>query len=217
MSDAPQAIPASPPDPAAGAPKESRVGRLLTLVRRLIDYGRDLAASLQQQGAAAIPRQCHFGTTDLALILARITQGLHRAQALEERITRNAARLDGVSAERLLVRCPQGTIPVAGVCIETQARPPAPYGSAVEECARTDNQSAAGRRLPTHDELKAALPYSQIQLASSGELTSDVSASSSEPGRVTDLYVTDESGAVGLTPDTSAGAKSYRCVAPPLN
>ncbi|HEX3609953.1 MAG TPA: hypothetical protein VHU14_09860 [Solirubrobacterales bacterium] len=129
----------------------------------------------------------------------------------------NAARLGGQPAERFLVRCPQGTIPVAGVCIETQARPPAPYGSAVEECARTDNQSAAGRRLPTHNELKAALPYDQIQLASGGELTSEVSASSSEPGRVTDLYITDESGAVGLTPDTAAGAKSYRCVAPPLN
>jgi hypothetical protein len=127
MSDAPQAIPASPPDPAAGAPKESRVGRLLTLVRRLIDYGRDLAASLQQQGAAAIPRQCHFGTTDLALILARITQGLHRAQALEERITRNAARLDApLRPRRATPRRKPRAAPPAAPDANACAQPPTP-------------------------------------------------------------------------------------------
>jgi hypothetical protein len=129
----------------------------------------------------------------------------------------NAARLDGYTAERFLVRCPQGTIPVAGVCIETQSHPPAAYGSAVLECGLIDNRSAAGRRLPTHNELMDALPSHEIQLAPGGELTSEVSASTSEPGRVNDLYITDEGGAVGLTPDTFAGAKSYRCVADPLN
>jgi hypothetical protein len=91
------------------------------------------------------------------------------------------------------------------------------YGTAVIECGLIDNRSGAGRRLPTYNELLAALPNAAIQLASGGELTSEVSASTSEPGRVTDLYITSESGAVGLTPDTFAGAKSYRCVAPPLN
>jgi hypothetical protein len=129
----------------------------------------------------------------------------------------NAAHLDGHTAESFLVRCPQGTIPVAGVCIETQARPPAAYGVAVLECGSTDSKSAAGRRLPTHNELLDAFPHQEIQLAPGGELTSEVSASSSEPGRIVDLYIADESGAVGLTPDTFAGAKSYRCVAPPLN
>jgi hypothetical protein len=129
----------------------------------------------------------------------------------------NAARLDGMTAEHFLVRCPEGTIPVAGVCIETQAHSPVAYGSAVYECGRIDTKAAAGRRLPTHNELMDALPSEQIQLAPGGELTSEVSASSNEAGRVNDLYITDESGAVGLTPDTFAGAKSYRCVAPPLN
>jgi hypothetical protein len=78
-------------DPA-GAPRESRAARLLSLVRKLIDYGRELAATIQQHGAAAIPRQ--FGTNNLSLILARITRGLHRARALEERLIRNPARLD---------------------------------------------------------------------------------------------------------------------------
>jgi hypothetical protein len=129
----------------------------------------------------------------------------------------NAARLDGQTAERFLVRCPEGTIPVAGVCVETQAHPPVAYGDAVYECGRIDTQAAAGRRLPTHNELMEALTHEEIQLAAGGELTSEVSASSSEPGRVEDLYVTSKSGSVGLTPDTAAGVKSYRCVAPPLN
>jgi hypothetical protein len=129
----------------------------------------------------------------------------------------NAARLGGFPAERFLVRCPEGTVPAAGVCIETTAHTPASYGGAVYGCGRTDNTAGAGRRLPTHDELMYALTFDSVQLASGGELTSEVSASASQPGQVEDLYIVDEGGGVGLTPDTSAGAKSYRCVAPPLN
>lgn len=129
----------------------------------------------------------------------------------------NAAKLEGHTAEDFLVRCPQGTLPAAGVCVETQAHPPAAYGTAVYECGRTDTQTAAGRRLPTHNELMEALTHAEIQLAAGGELTSEVSASTSEPGRVNDLYITDKGGSVGLTPDIGAGAKPYRCVAPPLN
>jgi hypothetical protein len=133
------------------------------------------------------------------------------------RRARNAARLDGVSAELLLVRCPQGTIPVADTCIETQARPPAPYYSALLECASTDNRAAPGRRLPTYGELAMALNHEEITLAPGGELTSEVYPSTSTAGEVEALYVTDKVGHVALTPDTVAGAKSYRCVADPLN
>jgi hypothetical protein len=84
MSDAPLA---ATPDT-----RPSRVGRLLALVRKLIDYGRDLAARVQRRDPATDTR--HFDTSDISLILARITQGLHRAQVLEERMIRNAARLD---------------------------------------------------------------------------------------------------------------------------
>ena len=57
---------------------------------------------------------------------------------------KDAARLDGVSAERLLVRCPAGTIPVADTCIETQARAPLPFHSALLECAATDKPVGTG-------------------------------------------------------------------------
>jgi len=130
---------------------------------------------------------------------------------------RDAARLDGVTTESLLIRCPEGTIPAADTCIETVARAPLPFHSAMLECANTDSQSAPGRRLPTYNELAMALTHEQIVLAPGGELTSQVIASATTPGEVETLYVTARTGSVALTPDTDAGAKSYRCVADPLN
>ena len=69
------------PDPA---PPSTRSFGLLVLVRALIDYGRELTATLRQHGTAALDFSVrHFGTDDVALILARITHGLHLAAALE--------------------------------------------------------------------------------------------------------------------------------------
>jgi hypothetical protein len=70
-------------------------GTGLGLVRKLIGYGQDLAATLRQRSEPtdlALIRG--FGTEDIARVLARITCGLLRAQALEERILNNVARLD---------------------------------------------------------------------------------------------------------------------------
>ncbi|MET0557752.1 MAG: hypothetical protein ABW065_03650 [Solirubrobacterales bacterium] len=131
----------------------------------------------------------------------------------------NSARLEGQPASRFLDSCPQAfapTIPVGDVCVETQARPPRSYGSAVFSCALTDNRERAGRRLPTHQELMAALAQPQIQLAPGGELTSEVYPSGSKLGAVDVLYVTEENGNVGITEDVG-GDKSYRCVADPMN
>jgi hypothetical protein len=41
--------------------------------------------------------------------------------------------------------------------------------------------------------------------------------SSSTPGEVDALYITDQVGSVALTPNSGAGAKPYRCVTDPLN
>ncbi len=72
-------------------PKPSRASRLIGLVRQLIDYGRQLAATLRNN-------QHPFSASDIALILARITRGLLRAEALEARIIRTAAKLDAEPA-----------------------------------------------------------------------------------------------------------------------
>ena len=69
---------------------QDRRGHLLGLVRRILDYGRDLMASLQHQNASTpSPRVAWaFGTIDLAVIIARITRGLLIARALEARLVR---------------------------------------------------------------------------------------------------------------------------------
>ncbi len=76
-------------------PQPSRSGRLLALVRKLIDYGRELAATVRQR-VASDPSfaRTSFGTSDLAVIFARITRGLQLAQALEARVLSRAAALD---------------------------------------------------------------------------------------------------------------------------
>ena len=126
---------------------------------------------------------------------------------------RDADRLGGMTAADLLVKCPPGTYPTADVCVETSARAPAAYGTATIQCAATGVPAGPGRRLPSHSELLAAL--SGVQLAADGELTSHVYFNPSGPLDV--LYVTDQGGGAALTPNTGAGAKSFRCVADPLN
>ena len=79
------------PDSATGpAPAQSRTGRVLSLLRKLIDYGLELACSMQQAPAVAtlLTVARHFGTRDIALILARITRGLQLAGELEARLMR---------------------------------------------------------------------------------------------------------------------------------
>ena len=129
----------------------------------------------------------------------------------------NAARLQGLSAARLLVRCPPRTVPVSDVCVERASRSPTPYTFAAGTCEGIDRFKALGRRLPSHDELMTALGDDGIALAPGGELTRNVYPSTSSPGRLDALYVTDDVGSVALTPDTDAGAKAFRCVVDPIN
>ena len=93
---APAATPnaTSIPDPATpGDDKSSRFGCLLGLVRKLIDYGRELATTLQRRATTDLAAiTLPFGTSDIALILSRITRGLQRANALEARVAELAAR-----------------------------------------------------------------------------------------------------------------------------
>jgi hypothetical protein len=128
---------------------------------------------------------------------------------------RNADRLNGLSAARLLVRCPDATVPVYDVCVETSARAPLPYGTAAVACEGVDRQATPGRRLPSHDELLTAIGEPGITLAAGGELTRNVYPNAN--GRVDVLYVTDDVGSVAVTSDTAAGAKAFRCVTDPLN
>jgi hypothetical protein len=128
MSDA-----ASTPFPTT---EPSRSGRLLGLVRKLIEYGRELATTIRRR-AFTEPDfvTSRFGTTQVAQILACISRGLHRAEALEARVVRSAARLDAP---------PRAAAP---------AHPPrAPRLAAAPVAQETDPRLA---RLPTPAEIAA--------------------------------------------------------------
>jgi hypothetical protein len=110
---------------------------LLDLVRRLIDYGKDLAATLQQRVTDdPFFARCAFGTRDLAVILARITRGLHCANALEARLVPLAAR-----PERRLTP----------VTASSQRRP----NAARPACSRSAKSLLA--QLPTPEQIAAAI------------------------------------------------------------
>jgi hypothetical protein len=133
------------------------------------------------------------------------------------RRARNADRLNGMTAARLLVRCPDGTVPVSDVCVEAQPRAPLAYTNAAISCEDTERRTTPGRRLPSHDELMTAMGDFGIALAPGGELTRNIYPATTGGGRVDVIYITDAGGSVALTPNTAAGAKAFRCVADPLN
>lgn len=79
-----------PPQSAPSAGPPSRFAPLLSLVRKLIDYGKQLAASLQPPTPTADLDQVAstFGSYDLSQIVASIIRGLHRAAVLEAKLAR---------------------------------------------------------------------------------------------------------------------------------
>jgi hypothetical protein len=141
---------------------------------------------------------------------------IKESQLGKVRRARNADRLNGVSAGRLLVRCPRDTVPVSDVCVENTARAAAPYQAAAVICEGVNRRTTPGRRLPTHDELLSAIGDQGIALAAGGELTRNVYPSSTS-GQIDVLVVINDVGNVALTPNTAAGAKPFRCVTDPLN
>jgi hypothetical protein len=80
----------------ASTDRRGRLTWLLGLARKLIDYGKELATALRERGLTDRPvgASACFGTIDLALILSRIGAALLRAEALEARLLRSAARRD---------------------------------------------------------------------------------------------------------------------------
>jgi hypothetical protein len=134
MSD-PATASATQPNPP-DADKPTRSGRLLALVRKLIDYAAELAATIRQR-VAADPTfaTIRFGTNDITQILACITRGLLRANALEARVLQHATALDKEP------RPPRLTSP------RTERKPPS---------ARTpDPADALLARLPTPEQIAA--------------------------------------------------------------
>lgn len=133
---------------AASGPQDQGVkpaGRLLGLVRRMLDYGRELVASLKQQNTrvAHVHVARTFGTFDLALIIARITRGLMIAGCLEDRLVRipPARELCPADANRLAT-----------------PKPARPRIRRMAKSSRVDDDAAdLPNRMPTAEEIAERL------------------------------------------------------------
>ena len=163
--------PTSAPDRAT-TDKPGRLGRVLCLVRKLIDYGKNLANTVQQRAAArgfaffARP----FGTADLAVILARITNGLRRAAVLEAALIRRAAR--GRDLTPTPIRLPAARGPRSAP--QSRPRTPSPNPSQATT-PRTRVSRACPRKMKSPPRFGAGLsapssPTSAVTSASPGHL-----------------------------------------------
>jgi hypothetical protein len=120
------------------------LGRVLGVLRKLIDYGKQIAVAVQQSTTTAgfIHLARPFGTADLATILARITNGLRRAAALEAALLKRAARGQDLTPTPFrAVRTPRPA---------SQVAPPDP-----QPAEPTEHPSLA--RLPTEAEIAAEI------------------------------------------------------------
>jgi hypothetical protein len=128
------------------------LGRVLGVLRKLIDYGKQLTTKIQQSAAAATPGIAHFarpfGTADIAAILARITAGLRRAAALEATLIRRAAR--GQDLTPTPIRTPTARTPRPARQVAPPDARPAPQPATPTEDPRLD-------RLPTEQEIAAEI------------------------------------------------------------
>jgi hypothetical protein len=145
--------PAAPtdPDPPRDAPiTPTAIGRVLGVLRRLIDFGKQIAVTVQQRATtpdfASFAKR--FGTADLALILARITNGLRLAAALEARLNRRAERGQDL---------PPDTIRTPSTRAPRPERQPAPPDAQPETQPANPVEDPRLAHLPTEQEIAAEI------------------------------------------------------------
>lgn len=148
MSAAPQsAEPTATPGPQNQA--DNRHGRLLGLVRKILDYGRDLVTSLKHQTPTppSTPIARRFGTFNLALIIARITRGLCLAAGLEARLLRPHPARTAQRTTQDRATTPTNPRPAR----PPRPRPPTP--------SQSEDDAALLRALPTAEEIAARIRH----------------------------------------------------------
>jgi len=148
-SEAQTSAPITPHDPPrADVPMSTALGRVLSLVRRLIDYGKQLATKVHQRATA--PDFAHFarpfGTADLAVILARIAAGLRRAVMLEARLCQRAARGQDLT---------MGPIRMPAIRVPGVARQVAPPDAPPDAQRANPAEDPRLARMPTEEEIAA--------------------------------------------------------------
>lgn len=122
-----------------------------------------------------------------------------------------ADTLGGLTAaqikEQVKDQCPSGTIASGDACFEAAARPARSYGIANAMC------KVAGRRLATYAELVNFLDPDQ-PIAPGGEITADVSESSTTAGQLVAVVLLDNTGSTFEFIDATGNTqRAFRCAA----
>jgi len=127
--------------PQDQAHRDPETGRLIGLVRRLLDCGRAMVDALRERNAVAPPASIafRFGTLNLALILTRITRGLMIADALEARLLRRRPRPENPT-QRTRPTTPRASRPPKRPEIDDDAELRGALPSAREIAARIRNR-----------------------------------------------------------------------------
>jgi hypothetical protein len=114
---------------------------------------------------------------------------IRESRLAKVRRARRADRLGRFSSRQLLVRCPRGSVPATTACVETAARPRINFDGALRNC------EAAGRRLPSYQELVGYYQSGARPISPGGELTAHIDPASNPVG-YNALIVTDVTGTV---------------------
>jgi hypothetical protein len=135
-----------PQGATGGSDVPSRSGHLIGLLRKLVEYGKELVHALQSRPAATMQLtfMVGFGTRDIALILARMMRGLRIAVALDDRLVQNAAQLNRPPAKARAAPLPRKP--------RADAQSPAP-----QVTRWTDAIDPRLAQMPTAEEIAAEL------------------------------------------------------------
>jgi len=147
------------PDPNRPPTNAPAPLRLAGLLRRVINYGKELLIAVRLRAACPeFPRLAKpFGTTDLQRILARISSAIGRAVSLEDGVLRQAGL--GLYAVAPRIRTPSPRRPRAARPDAARGRNPAP----AQPARRSD-----APRLPTTAQFAAELSRHPIGVVLAG-------------------------------------------------
>jgi hypothetical protein len=144
-----------PDRPAFGKPHP--IGLLIELVRKLTEYGRNMATALAQRveanDSSHISRR--FGTKDIGLILARITRGLLIAAMLEARLITRIRRSEQVQPADSTTT-PSASAPTA------PPRKPRAARSAPAAARRLSEPDPRIAGMPTAEEIAAEIRHRPV-------------------------------------------------------
>ena len=125
----------------------TNIGRLLVLVRLLINFGNVLANALQQDPDISHFPKTNFGRMDIRQIFARIVRGLQLAYALEAKLNSLAARGRDLTPTSDPSPCPPRAAKPAAITPATQ-RPPRPADPDIVDMPTAEEIAALVRRQP---------------------------------------------------------------------